>query len=1036
MNISVPKWLKKTLKISGITLLSIVVLLFIAPYLFPGTISNKIKELAKTSVNGELNFSSARFSFFSHFPSLTLNLNNFVLKGSAPFQNDTLISAKQVSFGVNLKTLFSSTIDINQIFLTESFINVEVNPKGEANYNVFISNKNATTNKADTGSASLKIERIVVEKSHFVYDDQTLPMHIDAGGFDYEGKGDLSKSIFDLTSKVNIRAIDFLYDKQGYFISKTISANLVTKINTNSLEFLFEKNNLFINQLPIDFKGRFAFLKNGYAMDFKVLSKETELKNFISAFPPAFLTWMQKTDVKGTVDFSASLSGNYFAGTHTMPSFGMNLAIRNGYISNNKTPTPVNNLFLNFETKIPGFNLDSFYVKVDSIYANVGTDYLSAICLVRGLNKPEIHAKLNGELDFEKWQKALGIPGLETKGHLSFHGNANGNFIKSQNPQKIRPDTIITSIPSFQLTAAFRNGYFKYPSLPKAVDKVSFDLAANCPDSDYKKSTLVCSNINAALVNNYLKGYMKFSGADDFPMDIDLKGLLHLADIKEFYPIDSLELKGNVAMEIVAKGKYNKAKKLFPVTNASFKMDDGFIKTKYYPHPIEKISVDASLRCTGPSTKDVTIDIKPVGIVFEDQPFTLTANLNNLQNLKYDIASKGTIDIGKIYQVFSRKGIDVKGFVTTDVKLSGLQSDAMNGFYERLRNAGTLTVKDISIKTDYYPFAFFINSGVFRFKEDKIWFESFKGTYLKSDYELTGYLNNTINYALKSEPLHGQFNLKSNLIVADDFMAFSGDTTQTSETGVFMVPANLDLNFKADVKKVKYNGMDINKAKGEMQLKQSVMTLKQTGFELIGAPVLMDATYQSLNPKRAEFSYHINAKEFDIKKAYNEIKLFHDMASAAASAEGIVSLDYNLKGKLNATMFPVYPSLEGGGVLSVKAVKMKGFKLFSAAGKAAGKDSLTGNSDISKVDIKTSIKNNIITIEQTKIRVFPFRLRIAGQASFDGQMNLKFRIGLPPLGIFGIPMNITGTQDKPIIKMNSGSNNPELKETEDQEENK
>jgi AsmA protein len=250
-----------------------------------------------------------------------------------------------------------------------------------------------------------------------------------------------------------------------------------------------------------------------------------------------------------------------------------------------------------------------------------------------------------------------------------------------------------------------------------------------------------------------------------------------------------------------------------------------------------------------------------------------------------------------------------------------------------------------------------------------------------------------------------------------------------------MVPSNLDLNFIADVKKVKYHGMDINNAKGEMQLKQSVMTLKQTGFELIGAPVMMDATYKSLNPKRAEFSYHINAKEFDIKKAYNEIKLFHDMASAAANAQGIVSLDYNLIGKLNAAMYPVYPSLEGGGVLSVKAVKMRGFKLFSAAGKAAGKDSLTGNSDISKVEIKTTVKNNIIHIEQTKIRVFPFRLRISGEASFDGEMNLKFRIGLPPLGIFGIPMNVTGTQNKPIIKVGSGSNNQDLKETEDKEGN-
>ena len=130
MQLSIPRGIKKTLKITGITLGVLISLLFLAPYFFPDAISNKIKDAAKTRLRGELNFSSARFSFFSHFPNLTLNLNDLVLKGSAPFQKDTLISAKQASLGVSLGTLFSSTIRINQIFLTESFINIEVNPMG------------------------------------------------------------------------------------------------------------------------------------------------------------------------------------------------------------------------------------------------------------------------------------------------------------------------------------------------------------------------------------------------------------------------------------------------------------------------------------------------------------------------------------------------------------------------------------------------------------------------------------------------------------------------------------------------------------------------------------------------------------------------------------------------------------------------------------------------------------------------------------------------------------------------------------------
>jgi AsmA protein len=147
----------------------------------------------------------------------------------------------------------------------------------------------------------------------------------------------------------------------------------------------------------------------------------------------------------------------------------------------------------------------------------------------------------------------------------------------------------------------------------------------------------------------------------------------------------------------------------------------------------------------------------------------------------------------------------------------------------------------------------------------------------------------------------------------------------------------------------------------------------------------------------------LTLRTFDIKKAYNQIKLFHDMASSAAGAEGIVSLDYQLSGKLNSSMRPVYPSLKGGGVLSVKSVKLKGFKLFGAVGKQTGRDSLGKSGDVSKVDIKTTIANNIITIERTKMRFAGFRPRIEGQVSFSGNLNLKFRLRLAPTGYFRYP---------------------------------
>jgi AsmA protein len=63
------------------------------------------------------------------------------------------------------------------------------------------------------------------------------------------------------------------------------------------------------------------------------------------------------------------------------------------------------------------------------------------------------------------------------------------------------------------------------------------------------------------------------------------------------------------------------------------------------------------------------------------------------------------------------------------------------------------------------------------------------------------------------------------------------------------------------------------------------------------------------------------------------------------------------------------------------------------------------------------------------LKMAGFRLRFDGQTTFDNKLNLNFRLGLPPLGIIGIPMNITGTSDKPKVKL--GKSKEGLAETID-----
>ena len=128
-------------------------------------------------------------------------------------------------------------------------------------------------------------------------------------------------------------------------------------------------------------------------------------------------------------------------------------------------------------------------------------------------------------------------------------------------------------------------------------------------------------------------------------------------------------------------------------------------------------------------------------------------------------------------------------------------------------------------------------------------------------------------------------------------------------------------------------------------------------------------------------------------------------------------------------MNPIYPSLEGGGVLTLKKIKVMGLELFTAMSKNLQRDKIK-DPDLSKVEIKTTIKNNVITLERTKMKISGFRFRIEGETNFTGSMNLKSRLGLPPLGIVGIPIRILGTQENPKFKYGRGVNDKDVEETE------
>ncbi|MDH6210244.1 hypothetical protein M2254_001828 [Chryseobacterium sp. BIGb0186] len=235
-------------------------------------------------------------------------------------------------------------------------------------------------------------------------------------------------------------------------------------------------------------------------------------------------------------------------------------------------------------------------------------------------------------------------------------------------------------------------------------------------------------------------------------------------------------------------------------------------------------------------------------------------------------------------------------------------------------------------------------------------------------------------------------------------------------SGVVIIPKNLDVSLEADAKNVEFKGLNLNNLFGLASVNKGEVFLKNTSFDVVGSRMKIDARYQDESPLTANYDIALNVLDFDVQRAYNEIDMVREMATAAKNVKGIVSLDYKLKGDFDKNMTPIYPSLEGGGVVNLRDVEVKNLKMLSAVGDNIGAKAFN-NPDMKGVNIETHIKNNLIHVDKFTFKVSILRPTISGTTSFNGLLDLRVRVGILPGGLIGFPIVVTGTHEKPQVKI-------------------
>lgn len=364
--------LSRILKWFGIILLILIILIISAPFLFKKQIVQFVKDTANKELNAKVNFGDFDLSLFKSFPDFSLSVDNISIANVGEFEGDTLLSAKNLSVGLNLMSVIKGDkYEINEISIKQPRIQAIVLKDGKANWDITKPSADTTKTTPDADSKPFKmgLKKFEIKDGYIVYDDASLDVKTELIGLNHNLKGDFSEDVFDIETLLEAEKMNVIYGGIAYMNKVKTRVKATINANMPQFKFVFKENEFSLNELTLGLDGFFAMPKDDMDMDLKFKANQTEFKNILSLVPGVYTADFKDVKTSGKLTLDGYAKGIY--NDKKMPAFGCKLIIQDAMFKYPSLPKAANNIFVdlnvNNKTGVPDatiIDLNKFHVEL------------------------------------------------------------------------------------------------------------------------------------------------------------------------------------------------------------------------------------------------------------------------------------------------------------------------------------------------------------------------------------------------------------------------------------------------------------------------------------------------------------------------------------------------------------------------------------------------------------------------------------------------------------------------------------------------
>ena len=410
---------KKTLKIAGITLGVILLLLLILPFAFQGKLAKLVKEEGNKMLNAQFDFRTLNISLLRNFPSASVSLEDFWLKGTGPFENDTLIQAGELTAAVNLFSFFGDGgYDISRIIVKDTRVHAIVLEDVRPNWDVMKPSPDAETPEDETAQETfrIKLQKLSVDNLSVVYDDRQGGVFADLSRLEADCSGDFGSDRTVVDLKMETPSLTCRTGGIPLLNKVSLEADMDVDADLAGGKFTLRENMLRLNAIQLNLDGWLAQTKQGMDMDLRLNTNEVGFKELLSLIPAIYAKDFQDLKTDGKVTLNAFARGS-MEGNTKVPQFEVNLDVKDAMFRYPSLPAGVEKINISALVRNAGGPLDATEISVAPFdFVLAGNPFSLNATVKTPVSDPDFHLTARGKLDLGKVKEVYPLDDMQLNG--------------------------------------------------------------------------------------------------------------------------------------------------------------------------------------------------------------------------------------------------------------------------------------------------------------------------------------------------------------------------------------------------------------------------------------------------------------------------------------------------------------------------------------------------------------------------------------------------------------------------------------------